>query len=249
MERHWFQWGLQVLSMLCIGIIVYISKKSNNHIEVEPVNYKAKKDAVIAIILTIIITFVIPIIFRVSIKNINSTYFVQLMLLLVVIIVMKLSNYTLESICLIKKSFFKSIAVGFMLYIVYIFLVIFLFKITGNLPSGFDILTFINSFIHKDKSFIVLMLVVGICEELYFRGFLQSRLTYYLGNKIGLILTALIFVIWHIPTDIVNRVQGIQIMYNMILRLPSSVLFGFIMMKYKNISVPVVFHFLYNISG
>jgi membrane protease YdiL (CAAX protease family) len=93
------------------------------------------------------------------------------------------------------------------------------------------------------------MLVVGICEEFYFRGFLQSRLNFYLGNIIGLILTALIFVVWHIPADIVNGIRGVQIIYNMILRLPLSLFLGFIMMKYRNIIIPVLFHFLYNISG
>jgi len=76
------------------------------------------------------------------------------------------------------------------------------------------------------------MLSVGFTEEAMFRGYLQLRLTAWLGARRGWVLTAIIFAICHIGGSIFNMVSVFII----------GLVFGWIMQKSENIVGLSIWH-------
>jgi len=76
------------------------------------------------------------------------------------------------------------------------------------------------------------MLSVGFTEEAMFRGYLQLRLTAWLGTRRGWVLTAIVFTICHIGGSIFNLVAVFII----------GLVYGWIMQKSENIVGLSIWH-------
>lgn len=89
-----------------------------------------------------------------------------------------------------------------------------------------------------NADFLVLFLVLGILvpftEEILYRGIVYNRIRQYLGNKAALLLSALIFGVFHF-----NLLQGI---FAFLLGLISAMLYE----KYKSLMAPILLHMAVN---
>jgi membrane protease YdiL (CAAX protease family) len=83
-------------------------------------------------------------------------------------------------------------------------------------------------------------------EELFYRGFVQTRLENLLGARTGLLVTAIIFNVGHAPTWILlsNMSPG-AFVANVILLLPFAILLGYLSQKSNNILGSAIYHAAY----
>jgi membrane protease YdiL (CAAX protease family) len=88
--------------------------------------------------------------------------------------------------------------------------------------------------------FTALLLVTITClaEETVFRGYLQLRLEWWLGKRWGFLLTAVLFVLWRLP--LMLMMPG-TLVVNLILVVIQSLLLGWIMRSFGNVSAPILY--------
>lgn len=80
------------------------------------------------------------------------------------------------------------------------------------------------------------IVTAGVVEELYFRAYLMSRLQlYFKGPWPGIILSALLFGLVH---------AGFGTIVNILVPFYTGLLFGWYYLKYRNIKVLIICHFL-----
>jgi len=108
----------------------------------------------------------------------------------------------------------------------------------------FGLLLLQNAFHNVDNFifyFITFAILVGICEELYFRGFIYNKLlVLYKGKKIiSIIVCSIMFGIIHIQFF---RASFLQNMIYFISPFLQGILLGFLYEKSKNIMVPIMIH-------
>ena len=84
---------------------------------------------------------------------------------------------------------------------------------------------------------ISLCLVIPLCEELLYRGFLQRYLKLFVGSVPAILVSSVIFALLH-----GNIVQGI---YALVI----GMIMGCIFEKYENIMAPYIFHCMANFSA
>ena len=130
---------------------------------------------------------------------------------------------------------------------------------SGTLFAGF--ITFIPISLHPNwiLYYLILFILVGMSEELYFRGYIYANLEKYIDNKyITILVTSGLFMAIHVPKFIFILVQIqdiLSIMLNllaMISALESIFIVGFVFTlvyrNIRNISSVIIGHFLYNFS-
>ena len=155
-----------------------------------------KKDGVLAILLFVIIIIMYALLgilyknnsfIKDNIKIIGCLF--NLLLIIVTIIFVKLRKQGLETIGL-KGRWKLSIILGGMLSLFYFYC-----NCLDHLINGEKLIS-ITSILFL----IVYFLLVAICEELVFRGFIGTRLNGLIKNKyIVVLITGLLFVVMHFP--------------------------------------------------
>ena len=84
-----------------------------------------------------------------------------------------------------------------------------------------------------------------ITEELFFRGYFQARLESRLGRWVGLIITATLFTIVHLPKVILTQLLApIYLLLNFVL----GIVFGVIRDESKSVYYPMLCHAAYNLA-
>ncbi|MDF2541403.1 MAG: Abortive infection protein [Herbinix sp.] len=140
---------------------------------------------------------------------------------------------SLPSIGITKVNLIKSCILGLLLGIVFCVLNQFLSKTN----QGIQILS-VESLI-----MFLQFIFVGFGEEIIFRGYLQSRLVAWLGLGKGLLITAIIFSFFHLPNHLIMSGMNFQSsLINCLRLIPISLLFGYIMIKTKNIVSGSILH-------
>jgi hypothetical protein len=88
----------------------------------------------------------------------------------------------------------------------------------------------------------LLLLAIGIslAEETIFRGYIQLRLSWWLGEWAGIGLTAALFTLWHVPGWL-NRVPVQTGLLLAGLTLVHGLVLGWIMSKSKNVIAPALY--------
>jgi membrane protease YdiL (CAAX protease family) len=89
---------------------------------------------------------------------------------------------------------------------------------------------------------LILCLAVGFGEELTFRGFLQIRLSAWMGDIKGFILASGVMALGHIPTLLAVGQSLPQAFLNAMLLMPISLTLGFLMLRTGNVIGPAVLH-------
>lgn len=85
---------------------------------------------------------------------------------------------------------------------------------------------------------LILVAITCLAEETVFRGYLQLRLEWWLGKRWGFLLTALLFVLWRLP--LMWMMPG-TLAVNLILVGIQSLLLGWIMRSFGNVSAPILY--------
>lgn len=88
--------------------------------------------------------------------------------------------------------------------------------------------------------FLPLALAVAVLEETIFRGYIQQRLAWWLKGWPGVVLTAILFTVWHIPAWL-GRLPTETIVVMSVLTLAHGLLLGWMMQKSGHAAVPALY--------
>jgi membrane protease YdiL (CAAX protease family) len=109
------------------------------------------------------------------------------------------------------------------------------------------IYTLIYSMGATQVNYLLAMAGVGLAEEIIFRGFIQLRLTSWLGPVWGWVLTAFAFAIYHIPSRlIIEHVSLEALAFSLVMPLLFGLIQGWIMQKSGNIAGLAIYHAIHN---
>ncbi len=155
--------------------------------------------------------------------------------LLIIIVALKSTRQRLGTIGINKTDMGKMIALGLILGVIYLVVNSLLASSAGEGFAGFSS-SLVFAFIFS--------LIVGFSEEAVWRGYVQIRLSAYGGSIKGLVATSLIFAFGHFPTAYYYEATGdlLVSLAWILVRVPVSLLFGYIMLKSQNIIPPFIFH-------
>jgi len=204
--------------------------------------HDVKKSAIYSffiIIAEIIISLVFILVIKNFIENIPGygKFFLQsfhyVLLTVIVILVVLYEKESLQSLGIMKLNLLKSSILGIFLGVIF-FIV---YQITSNSNGTVNILT-----VASLVSFIEFVFV-GFAEEIIYRGYFQTRLIAWLGTNKGCLITAIIFSFYHLPVNIFFKGMDIQTaLISCASLIPLSLLFGYIMIKTKNIATVAILH-------
>ena len=122
-----------------------------------------------------------------------------------------------------------NLKLGLRIGVMLVFLVIFL---RGKVMSIVDGVTASEG--------IALLLLLGIClaEETIFRGYLQLRITSWLGKPVGWLVTSALFVIWQLPRLLASPAD---LWLNLTVIIIQSLLLGWLMQKTGHVIAPALY--------
>jgi hypothetical protein len=153
-----------------------------------------------------------------------------------------------------KLHFKKDIKIGFFSFFLALpiilftshlinFIIFFVFKIK-KLPNQL-VIDYLKSTYDKPFSFllatITIVILAPFIEEVLFRGFFQNFLKKYLNVKTSIILTSLIFSIFHF--SFYQKFSNISILSSIFIL---GSLLGFIYEKQKSLIAPITLHLTFN---
>ncbi|MDD3223683.1 MAG: CPBP family intramembrane metalloprotease [Clostridium sp.] len=231
--------------LIIIAIILKIITKISPFNKYDYNIRRAKKSGILSLIV-ISIYIIIGIVYLIILKKYFMNYpakdilFMQsveyLLELSLVIAIVILTKEGIASLSVTKNNVFKSIIVGIFSGVIYFVLIKNTFKIneTMNIISLDSFYNFIFQFI------------VGFVEETIFRGYLQTRLTYWLGTLRGWLLTSAIFTLSHLPNYLI---LGGMNFYSLLIIVFLGLLLGYTRIKTKSIIAGSIFHALLNWLG
>jgi CAAX protease family protein len=158
---------------------------------------------------------------------------------LIVIALMKSTHQNLGTVGIDKKDIGRMVAFGLILGAISFILWSFLAPYVGGGFTGFS-----SSLAYA----LIFTIIVGFSEEIFFRGYIQTRLSAYGGRLKGLVFASVLFAFWHFAADYYHVASG-DVLVTLVwcsLRVPFSLLFGYIMLKTQNIIPPAMFHLFYD---
>lgn len=92
--------------------------------------------------------------------------------------------------------------------------------------------------------------IIGISEELVWRGYIQTRLVAQFGYHKGLTSTSLLFAGLHFPQRyFLYSGVILEALSSVLLIIAAGLLFGCIMMKSQNVLAPSIFHIIANFTA
>jgi len=118
-------------------------------------------------------------------------------------------------------------------------------KLESFLPEGTD--RTVGSLI----KIILLSAIFGfivsmVTEELAFRGYIMQRLMY-LGKLKALIISGLIFGIWHIPVDLIHFKEQVEVIIVYTVNISClGIIFGWLFLRSKSLIPPAIAHGIWN---
>jgi len=153
-----------------------------------------------------------------------------LMLLSVGIFIIR-DGESLRSIGITSTNLWQSAVIGSVLVL-----------ITFYLQHG-DFLAVLESLKPRHGYSFVYFAFVGFGEEILFRGYLQTRLIAWLGKWQGWLLASAVMAVVHFPQRIlIGGMDPGDAFLNACGLIPVSLLFGFIMLKTRNVLAPGLLH-------
>jgi len=243
-HRTLFQIFSFILSALVIHFIV--KKLQLKRYDLKIANHK--RSAIISLIVVLITVIIISPLVGIFMKVFASNglkgsaaviFFVITGLLQItpLIIITLLRKESLYSLGITKKNVYTSVLIGFISYIIYFAFMFIMKQYRFPFPTNsvFSLLSLVN------------FSLVAFAEEILIRGYLQTRLTEWLGNQIGLILTAFIFSFSHlIPMILSGNMNLSHAIISCISLFPIGLFLGYLFSKCKNIVPSTIFHTLYS---
>jgi len=245
----------QIFSFIFSALILYfiVKKLKFKAYDLKIANHK--RSAIISLIVVLVTAiimfplilsfmkiFKIFIINQLGIKNgSGSAVIINAILALLeitpVIIIMLIRKESLYSLGITKKNFFKSVLIGFISYIIYFAFMVIMKQYKFPFPpnSVFSLWAFLN------------FILLAFAEEVLFRGYLQTRLTKWLGDQRGLVFTAFLFSFSHLFQRILSVDMSLSsALVSCIAIIPFALFMGYLFSKCKDVVAPTVLHTFYN---
>jgi membrane protease YdiL (CAAX protease family) len=187
-----------------------------------------------------------------TVKHINFQYLFDGILLLVVLLLLFIEKENLRSISLTCYKLKSALIKGILISIVFLVMGITIKIAFSTHIYNTTQLAFVLKGILKQNfvgyNLIPTFMVVGFTEELVYRGYIQTRLTYWIGNVPGIILTSLFFSLNHLPVWMVTLNTTFRDAFiGCIQALPISIALGYIFVRTRNIVVPSIVHIIIDI--
>jgi membrane protease YdiL (CAAX protease family) len=251
-----------MLSVIILAVgapIVYLSSKALK-LRPKPIAIAEPRKQVSPVFLVVVATFVLASVlhifantvfiptfqldkrppFTYDMINVLWVVFYWGMWFLPLIVAMKRTGQNLGSIGISGENKGRMLALGLILSVVYITIEGFLAPSLGGGFKGFS-----PSLAYG----LVVYAIIGFSEEIVWRGYVQTRLIAYSGTRKGLMTTALLFSLLHFPHRY-YQFSGVvlEALASALLLLPLSLLFGYIMLRSKNIIPSSIYHFLFDWS-
>lgn len=214
---------------------------------IENVRRFTKKDAVIALLLyaALIFLYAVAGLVKMRILGIPLILFVNIIFPLLCILIVQLRKQGLASLGIHKKGALQSMLAGTACGLLFIVAVAVIpaiglgWKLAPLLPIVF--------------TFLYQLFIIALCEEVMFRGYLQTRLYGLTRNDvIGVLLGALCFSLMHAPYQLAsgNRSAADPSFYLWLLStFMYHILFNTVFRKYNSIYGVVIMHALFNTAG
>jgi membrane protease YdiL (CAAX protease family) len=155
--------------------------------------------------------------------------FYYTVLLLSVVVAMKVTGQSLESIGVNGKDKGRMVVLGLTLSVI-------LFIVQGLVSGGRGFTGFSPSLAYG----FIFFVMVGFSEELIWRGYIQTRLIAYGGTLKGYLVTSLLFALWHFPLYYYG--VALEALAHVLIVLFPSLLFGYVMLRAQNIIPCSIFH-------
>jgi len=177
------------------------------------------------------------------------TVLIWLMLVLPVFIFIKLRKQSIKSVGITSENLLGSLPAGLIGALPVIVIFIILAIIRGK-QINYNIISIFKVFLYH-------LFVIAFAEELAFRGFIQTRILTIIKNKwFGIIITALLFSLFHVPFRYFKLNSSFSplnfIIHRWFLLLYTflfHIYFLFIYSKKNNIAASIVTHGLINFTN
>lgn len=166
------------------------------------------------------------------------TAFFYAIVFLIVIALMRRTRQKLGTVGIGKNDMGRMVAFGLIIGAISFIIWGMLAPYLGGGFTGFSSLVYA----------LIFTIMVGFCEEILFRGYVQTRLSAYGGRIRGLVFTSLLFAFWHFAAVYYHAASGdvLATLAWCSVRVPFSLLFGYIMLKTQNILPSAMFHLFYD---
>ncbi|URZ06120.1 CPBP family intramembrane glutamic endopeptidase [Clostridium felsineum] len=162
--------------------------------------------------------------------TLTLVYFFQLLLILAVAI---LTKEGISSLGITKNNAFKSIVVGGLSGVIFCVA----YKNIAIVGSDINIISTTSLYIF------IMNAMVGFVEEVIYRGYLQTRLTCWIGTVKGLLITSVLFGLIHIPKYLIwQKVNFDKLLISCLIITVSGTIFGYMRIKTKNIIACSILH-------
>ncbi len=213
----------------------------------------SKKDGILAIILFIIFIslYCLTAILEREFDFINNNIIMvgnilNLTIISITILFVVLNKQSIKTIGIIKGNWKKSIIIGLILG--------FIFFMTN---FGIDYLMYGGIFKSPQIiiSLIIYYLIIAFCEEIVFRGFIQTRMYGVIGNRlVAILIVALMFAIMHLPYRMIAYGMTLQTLvidnFSWFIQLVvMHIIWSFIYSKTNSIYGSIISHWVSNLAG
>lgn len=99
-------------------------------------------------------------------------------------------------------------------------------------------LTLLNGITPQEARLLFYWLVICLAEETIFRGYIQLRLSSWLGETWGLLATSLLFLAWQWPF---LAVQSSMLAVNLLVAIARALVAGWVAQKSKHVIAPILY--------
>ena len=149
----------------------------------------------------------------------------------------KLTGQNLDSLGISKKNITKNLAFGFLVSVIFIAILILLAPSLGGGFAGFSLPAVYS---------LISLVLIGIAEEIIFRGFIQTRLTAYRGAITGVAVSALLFAFFNFPLGyFCYSGDVLAAFFYGLWRFSTGFVFSYMFHRSKNIIPSSIFHALF----
>ena len=155
-------------------------------------------------------------------------------LLLPVVVALRFSKQTVSDIAITRKNFGKNLALGTLTSLLLILFLGALSPVLGGRFAGFSVAT----------AYLLLSYVIlGVGEEIVFRGYIQTRLAAYNGSAIGIGITSLCYATYNFPLGYFCFSGDIPLaLVYAAWRFSSGLLYGYTFYKSQSIFSSIIVH-------
>lgn len=166
---------------------------------------------------------------------------------MIVFVALKSTQQELGTMGINKNDLGKMVALGLVLGVIFLTVSGLLSSYMGGGFAGFSF-----SLIYA----LIFSTIVGFSEELFYRGYIQTRLSAYGGSIKGLVATSLLFAFTHFSRDYYYYGNSGDVFADVFvalswasIRVFPSFLLGYIMLKSQNMLPSAIFHTFWDWSG